>query len=201
VHLDPRSGGRLDEREMPAEIQPYASSPDGKWLLALHREQGIGVLFEPSSGRILRPTEREGYAAWLGDGRLVVSVLDKEGTHLVARRPDGAGVDEVLADIDGVPLLPATSNGGRVAIVEEQDGTAVGPRAIWLITPGERPVRLAKDLGAVYLPRVSRDGRYVAFSEVTSRIGGMRVRTGLIEVATKKVTYACPSGCAILDLR
>jgi hypothetical protein len=201
LHLDPRSGARLDERDMPASIQPYAPSPDGRWILALHRERGIGVLFEPSSGRILEPGDREAYTAWLGDGRLVVSVLDKEGAHLVARRPDGAGGDDVLVDLDGVPLLPATSNGGRVAIVEEQDGTATGPRSIWLLSPSEAPLRLASGLGAVYLPRISRDGRYVAFSEVTSRTAGIKVRTGVIEVGTKKTTYACAEGCAILDLR
>lgn len=201
VHLDPRSGARLDEREMPADIQPYAASPDGRWVLALQRSAQIGVLFEPSSGRVLVPGQREAYAAWLGDGRLVVSVLDREGAHLVARRPDGAGGDETLLDLGGTPLLPATSNAGRVAIVEQQDGTGAGPRTIWLLAPGETPVRVAKDLGSVYLPRVSRDGRYVAFSEVTSRTGGIKVRTGLIDVATKRTTYACPEGCAILDLR
>ncbi len=201
VHLDPRSGSVIDEREMPSEIQPYAPSPDGRWLLSVQREQGIGVLFEPSSGRVITPRENEAYAAWLGDGRLMLSVADREGAHLVARRPDGAGGDEVLVDLDGVPLLPATSNGGRVAIVEQQDGTATGPRTIWLIAPGQTPLRIARDLGSVYLPRVSRDGRYVAFSEITSRAGAFAIRTGIIDVTTRVTSYACQEGCAILDLR
>ena len=201
VHLDPRSGIVLDEREMPADLQPFAPSPDGRWLLAFQRSAQIAVLFEPASGRVVPPGEREVFAAWLGDGRILLSVLDKEGAHLVARRPEVGGTDEVLVDLDGVPLLPATSNGGRVAIVEEQNGDARGPRSIWVIAPGQVPVRVARDLGPVYLPRVSRDGRYVAFSELLVGEGRPRVRTGVIEVATKRTTYACEEGCAILDLR
>ena len=201
VHLDPRSGAVLDEREMPSELQPYAASPDGRWILALHRGEQIGVLFDPRTGTVVRPGQHEAFAGWLGDGRIVVSVLDGEGAHLLARRVDGARGDQVLVDLDGVPLLPATSNAGSVAIVEQQDGTATGPRTIWLLANGATPVRLAEGLGSIYLPRISRDGKYVSFSEVTSRTGGIKIRTGVIEVATKKVTYACAEGCAVLDLR
>lgn len=200
VHLDPSSGTVLDEREMPADILPYASSPDGRWLLAVQRRGRAGVLFEPSTGRVVMPGDREAYAAWLGDGRILVSVLDREGAHLVARKADGGG-DQVLLDLDGVPLLPATSNGGRVAIVEEQTGSSSGPRSIWVVAPDQTPVRVARDLGAVYLPKASRDGRYVSFSEVSARGLDVKVRTGLIEIATKRMTYACDEGCAVLDLR
>jgi hypothetical protein len=200
VHLDPRSGQTLDEREMPAGIQPYAPSPDGRWLLAYQQRGGTSVLFEPASGKVVAPKSGEAYAAWLGDGRILVSVLDREGAHLVARKPEG-GDDHVLADLDGIPLLPATSNGGRVAIVEQQTLEVSGPRTIWLIAPGEAPQRVARDLSGVYLPKVSRDGRYVSFSEVSTRTGALRIRTGVIEVASKRTSYACDEGCAILDLR
>jgi hypothetical protein len=88
-----------------------------------------------------------------------------------------------------------------VAIVEAQTGDPTGPRAIWLIAPGETPVRIAKDLGRVYFPKPSRDGRYVGFSEVQPGTGPVQVRTGVIEVATKRVSYACDAGCAVLDVR
>lgn len=200
VHVDPRSGTVLDEREMPADIQPFAPSPNGKWLLAYQDRGRRVVLFEPGSGRVTASRERETFAAWLGDGRILSSVLGAEGAHLVARRPEG-GPEAALADLDGIPVLPATSNGGRVALVEQQTGRLQGPRAIWLISPGEVPVRVAKDLGAVYLPKPSRDGRYVAFSELDTRGGGVKVRTGVIEVATNRTAYACEVGCAVLDLR
>lgn len=199
VRLDARSGTVLDQRDMPLGLQPYAPSPDGRWLLAFDQRGGTGVLYEPGSGRRLAPGRREAYAAWLPDGRLLLSVLDDEGAHLVARTPERRD-DQTLVDLDGIPLLPAVSSAGRVAIVEMQGGQQ-GPRTIWLITAGETPVRVATDLGRVYLPVPSRDGRFVSFSEVASGADGATVRTGVIEVATKRVVYACAEGCAVLELR
>jgi hypothetical protein len=200
VRLDSRSGGILDQRDLAMELAPYALSPDGKWMLAVDQRAGSGVLYEHSTKRLVTAGQGESFAAWLADGRVLVSVIDDAGTHLSARRPEG-GSSETIVDLDGVPLLPAVAGGGRVAIVEAQTGDPTGPRAIWLITPGETPVRVAKDLGRVYFPKPSRDGRYVGFSEVRPGTGPVKVRTGMIEVATKRVSYACDAGCAVLDVR
>lgn len=202
VRLDARSGLLLDQRDLPLELEPYAPSPDGHWLLAFDQSTGAGVLYEPETGRRIAPARREAFAAWLGDGRLLVSLLDDEGAHLVARTPERTD-DQVLVDLDGVPLLPAVTNAGRVAFVELQDGSngQAGPRSIWLISAGQTPVRVAKDLGPVYYPFPSRDGRFVAFSEHTEGTAGVKVRAAVIEVATKRISYACDQGCAVLELR
>jgi hypothetical protein len=200
VRLDSRTGAILDQRDLAVELSPYAPSPDGKWILAVDQRAGMGVLYELATKRLVTAGAGESFAAWLGDGRVLVSLLDDEGAHLTARRPDG-GSAETIVDLDGLPLLPAVTGGGRVAIVEAQTGDPYGPRAIWLISSGETPVRVAKDLGRVYFPKPSRDGRYVGFSEVQPGTGPVRVRTGVIEVATKRVTYACDAGCAVLDVR
>ena len=200
VRLDSRSGAILDQRDLAMELSPYAASPDGKWMLAVDQRAGAGVLYELATKRLVTSGESESFAAWLGDGRVLVSLLDDVGAHLNARRPEG-GASETIIDLDGIPLLPAVMGGGRVAIVEAQTGDPAGPRAIWLLAPGETPVRVAKDLGRVYFPKPSRDGRYVGFSEVIPGTGPVRVRTGMIEVATKRVTYACDAGCAVLDVR
>ncbi len=200
VRLDSRSGAILDQRDLATELAPYAPSPDGKWILAVDQRAGTRVLYELATKRLIMAGTGESFAAWLADGRVLVSVLDGERAHLNARRPEGGG-SETLIKFDGVPLLPAVAGGGRVAIVEAQTGDPAGPRAIWLITPGEAPVRVAKDLGRVYFPKPSRDGRYVGFSEVTPGAGPVKVRTGVIEVATRRVVYACDAGCAVLDVR
>ena len=200
VRLDSRGGGILDQRDLAMELAPYAPSPDGKWILAVDQRAGTGVLYELATKRLITAAAGESFAAWLGDGRVLVSFLDDKGAHLNARRPEG-GSTETLIDLVGIPLLPAVAAGGRVAIVEAQTGDPAGPRAIWLITPGERPVRVAKDLGRVYFPKPSRDGRYVGFSEMAPGTGPAKVRTGVIEVATKRVVYACDAGCAVLDVR
>ncbi len=199
MRLDSRGGTILDQRDLPLELAPYATSPDGKWLLAVDHRQDVGILYELATQRRITAGEGESFAAWLGDGRVLVSVLDDEGAHIVARRPDGAA-SETLLDLDGVPLLPAVAGAGRVAFVESQTGDGEGPRSIWLIAVGETPVRVAKDLGRVYFPKPSRDGRYVAFSEYTPG-QPVTVRTGVIDVATKRIAYACDAGCAVLDVR
>ena len=159
------------------------------------------MLYEPATGRRVEPGRAEAFVAWLADGRILVSSVDDEGAHLVARSVEGAR-SEVLADLDGIPLLPAVTNGPRVALVELERGEASGPRTIWLLALGQTPVRVATGLGAVYFPTPSRDGRYVSFSELERRSDAdVRLRTGVIEVATKHVTYACDSGCSVLDLR
>lgn len=200
VRLDSRSGAILDQRDLATELAPFAPSPDGKWILAVDQRAGAGVLYELSTKRLVTAGSGESFAAWLADGRILTSVLDDVGAHLAARRPEG-GASETIVDLDGIPLLPGVAGGGRVAIVESQTGDPAGPRAIWLVTPGETPVRVAKDLGRVYFPKPSRDGRYVGFSEVIPGAGPVKVRTGVIEVATKRVTYACDAGCAVLDVR
>jgi hypothetical protein len=199
VRLDSRSGTLLDQRDLALDLAPYALSPDGKWILAVEQRAGTGVLYEHATKRRVAAGPGEAFATWLGDGRVLMSVLDDKGSRLTARRPDGGASETILA-LDGVALLPAVANGGRVAIVEAQTKDGAGPRAIWLLTAGERPIRVAQDLGRVYFPKPSRDGRYVGFSEVAQGTP-VKVRTGVIEVASKRVVYACDAGCAVLDVR
>lgn len=199
VTLDSRTGQVLDQRDIGVGIQPFSASPDGRWLLAVDHRAGTGVLIEIATGRRIAPGEREGFAAWLADGRILVAVEQERGSRITARRPDG-GHTETLLELDGIPVLPAEASGSRVAIVEDQDGDGQGPRSIWLISAGREPVRVARDLGRVYSPRPSHDGAFVGFSEVSPG-GPLRIRTGVIEVATHRVTYACETGCAVLDVR
>ncbi len=199
VTLDSRTGQILDQRDIGVGIQPYASSPDGKWILAVDHRAGTGVLVEIATGRRIDAGPRESFASWLPDGRILVAVELERGSRIMARRPDG-GTTETLLELDGLPLLPAVASGSRVAIVEGQNPDGSGPRSIWLVSSGQEPVRVARGLGRVYSPKPSHDGRFVGFSEVVSGTP-ITVRTGVIEVATGRIEYACDAGCAVLDVR
>lgn len=199
VTLDSRSGTVLDQRDIGVGIQPYASSPDGRWILAVDHRAGTGVLVEILTGRRISAAPSESFAAWMADGRILVAVELQRGSRITARRPEG-GAAETLLELGGLPLLPAVASGGRVAIVEGQNADGSGPRSIWVISPGQEPVRVARDLGRVYSPKPSHDGRFLGFSEVAPGTP-LTVRTGVIEVATRRVTYACDAGCAVLDVR
>lgn len=200
VTLDSRSGALLDQRDIGIGIQPYSASPDGAWLLAVDHRLGAGMLLEIRTGRRISAGAGESFAAWMSDGRILAALELERGSRLVARRPEG-GAAETILELEGLPLLPGVTSGKRVAIVEgEQSGDPAGPRAIWLITPGEEPLRVARDLRRVYSPRPSHDGKFVGFSEIELSTP-IRVRAGVIEVATSTVRYACEAGCAVLDVR
>jgi dipeptidyl aminopeptidase/acylaminoacyl peptidase len=199
IRLDSRTGIVLDQRDIAIGVQPYSVSPGGKWLLAHDHRLGSGILLEVATGRRVQPAERESFAAWLGDGRVIVAVEREQGWDLIARKPESTEAETIL-ELAGLPLLPALSSGGRTAVVVSANPDGTGARSIWVLSATGGPVRVAEALGSVYTARPSRDGRFVAFSEIQGR-SPIRVRTGLIDVATKKVTYACDAGCAVLDVR
>lgn len=199
VTLDARTGTVLDQRDIGIGIQPWSASRDGKWVLALDRRTGTGILLETATGRQIQPRPRESFAAWLRDGRVIVTVALESGSRIVARRPDG-DVTETLLELDGLPLVPASATGDKVAIIEARGRDGSGPRSVWLVAPGAQPVRVATGLGRVYMTKPSRDGRFVGFSEAEEGTP-ITVRAGVVEVATGKVTYACDAGCAVLDVR
>lgn len=196
VRLDSRSGMLLDQRDIAVDLSPFALSPDGRWIIAVDQRAGAAVLYELATGRRTASGPGESFAAWLGDGRILVSV--ERGKRLTARRPDGGG-SETLLDLEGLALVPGVSSGGRVAIIEAQAGDGTGPRSIWLISPGRSPQRVAKDLGLVYFAKPSGDGRYVGFAEHAPGTPP-KLRAGVIEVATRRVAYTC-DGCEVLDVR
>ncbi len=97
LRLDSRSGTTLDQRDIAVELAPQAASPDGTWVVALDRRAGRSVLHEIATGRRVDPRPGESFAAWLADGRLLVSVEGVTGAHLAARRPDDGGSERLLA--------------------------------------------------------------------------------------------------------
>lgn len=207
VRADPRTGQLLDQRALPPYLRLDSLSKDGRYALAWDGRSGPDpagqglVLYEPATAREIIPREGESFAGWAPDGRLLVRALRGQAWRLEARDPE-AREGELLSEFRGPFGLPAIVRGSRIALVELQERRPDSPRAIWLVVPGEPALLLADGLGAVYFATPSRDGRYVAFSEEIARPGRpLQLRTGIIEVATKRVTYACDVGCAVLDIR
>jgi hypothetical protein len=207
VRVDPRTGQLIDQRALPEHLRLESASKDGRWALAWDERTASDpsgaalVLHELGTDREIAPRQGEGFAGWAADGRLLIRSERGHSWRLEARDPE-ATAGEVLAEFRGPFGLPVFAHGTRIAVVELQEARPDSPRAIWLIEEGGSATRLADGLGAVYFATPSRDGRYVAFSEELSRSGGsLRLRTGVIEVASKRVTYACNEGCAILDVR
>lgn len=207
VRADPRTGQLIDQRALAPYLRLESMSKDGRYALAWDARSGSDqsgpglILYEPATARELAPRDGESFVGWASDGRILVRAQRGGGWRLEARDPE-AGQGELLSEFRGPFGLPAMAHGSRIAIVELREQRPGSPRAIWLVVPGEPAVLLADGLGAVYFASPSRDGRYVAFSEELSRSGGsLRLRTGIIDVASKRITYACETGCAVLDVR
>lgn len=207
VRADTRTGLLTDQRALPPHLTLGSMSKDGRWALAWDGRRASDpagpqlVLYEPATGRELSPPDGESFGGWAPDGRVLVRAIRGQIWRLEARQPE-AREGQLLAEFRGPFVLPAIVHGSRIALVELQEQRADPSRAIWLLVPGGTPVLVAEGLGAVYFASPSIDGRYVAFSEQVQRGGGpVRLRAGIIEVASRRVTYACDEGCASLDIR
>ena len=204
VRIDPASGLLLDQRALPRHLVIESISPDGRSALAFSSRappqptRASLVLLDLSTGQETMASEIEAFAGWAPNGRLLVRVGGGDRWQLEARDPAssaGEPVAELAASFD----VPVGVRGGRIAIVE--GGRRRGASAaIWLVGPGAGPVRVAT-LDAVYEASPSGDGRYVAFSVIEERPGGAHHRSGIVEVATGRVTYACAADCTALRLR
>ena len=204
VRIDPASGLLLDQRALPRHLVIESISPDGRSALAFSSRappqptRASLVLLDLSTGQETMASEIEAFAGWAPDGRLLVRVGGGDRWRLEARDP-ASSAGEPVAGLAASFDVPVGVRGGRIAIVE--GGRRRGASAaIWLVGPGAGPMRVAT-LDAVYEASPSADGRYVAFSVIEERPDGAHHRSGIVEVATGRVTYACAADCTALRLR
>lgn len=204
VRIDARTGALVDQRAMPEHLLLESASESG-WILAWDaRTRGVGdtklILYEPATEREILPRDGESFGGWTHDGRVIVRAVSGGRWRLEAREP-GSSEGSTLSTFSGPFGLPALVHGRHIAVVELQGSRSDSPRAVWLVSPGTESIRLLSDRSGVYYASPSSDGKYVAFSEEVGAGNDVTLRTGIIDVATKRVTYACERDCAVLDLR
>lgn len=192
VRID-ASGLLLDQRALPAHVIIESVSPDGRFALA--RSSVALDLVDLSDGSTARAPDGMSYVGWASDGRVLLRVI-RAGLYQLEARHLGAKLGEVLAELR-VPF-EVTVRGRWIALVE-RDLSPRSTASIWLTAVGQGSRRVVADLASVTDAEPTRDGRYVSFT--TGRFDDPGVRTGVADVESGAVTYACESGCAALRLR
>jgi Tol biopolymer transport system component/tRNA A-37 threonylcarbamoyl transferase component Bud32 len=177
-----RDGKVLGQVAEPAAYRGGVLSPDGKRLA-----MGIGVpkadiwILDLQHGSRMRLTFDDAIhqmPAWSADGKRIVYVsqvgaFNMAGTSLHAKAADGSGQDEVLLDSKDVSpgqvsvAWPQWTPDNRYLIYRLQSGPSGG--SIWALqnSPGAKPQPVVKPespIGTAVYPRISPDGRWLAYS-------------------------------------
>jgi len=201
LRLDARTAQLVDQRGLPDGFFSSVPSPASDWVLTFDGTTGppTRVLYDPLERRTVRPAAHETFQGWLPDGRVLVVTGDWPGPSELVARPVAAAGGEALLTSRG--WLARTSSNGRHLAVTEVIDPERQTWSVWLITQGTAPARVIEGAGSDIGARPSGDGRFISFSELSTRDEALRARAGVIEVATGRVNYACGSGCAGLALR
>jgi serine/threonine-protein kinase len=169
-----RSGRKLSEIGAP---QPYveriAISPDGRRAIAciLNRigrsELSVLDLERGTAARSGPGVEEEIYPVWSPDGERFLLGSDREGPYdLVARRPDGAGADEILrrSEFDKTP--EDWSRDGRLILFRNYDPKEPGLEFL-RVGSKDPPVHVKGSEQASEF-RLSPDGRWILWTSAES---------------------------------
>ena len=187
------SGLLLDQRALPGHLTMDSVSADGRYAFA---RSSLGLeLIDLSDGTIARAADGLAYVGWLGDGRVLVRTI-RAGLWQLEARLMGAGLGQPLAETR--TPFEVSARGSWIAILENE-GTGDTTTSISLLGPGSGLRLVRSDIAALTDAQPTADGRYIAFT--TRSADDPSARTGLIDVASGTVTYACDKGCAALRLR
>jgi hypothetical protein len=192
VRID-ASGLLLDQRALRRGLVIDSVSPDGRFALA--RSPVAVDLVDLSDGSTAPAPDGITYVGWASDGRVLLRVI-RAGLWQLEARHLGAKLGDVLAELP-VPF-EVTVRGRYIALVE-RDPSRGSTASIWLTAPGSEARQVVSGLTGISEAEPTRDGRYVTFT--TGRFDDPQVRTGVAEVASGTITYACETGCAALRLR
>lgn len=187
------SGLLLDQRSLPTHLTMESVSADGRYALARY---SLGLeLVDLSDGTISRATDGLAYVGWLGDGRVLLREI-QSGLFRLEARVVGARLGQPLAEFR--QPFDVSARGQWIAILER--GSRSGAKSsIWVTGPGSAPRLVLGDVTDLTDAQPTDDGRHVTFT--TGSADDPAARTGLIDVASGKVSYVCDKGCAALRLR
>lgn len=208
--------GRVD----PGTVPPAQEvSPDGRWVVAPDRPCRSAAVYDlVADRRVDLANGRETHAivlGWLRGSVLVWGLCDAEKGTLRLR----AGAPEVApTELGAIPLtsvnestLPVVDPWHDRVLFSGKDGDDWVIYAIALdglqTEVARVRVTLESELGAVHAMGISSDGRLLAFNRVDwantgygntlSPVG----RSGVIDLRTGEITWACEKDCAYIRLR
>jgi len=181
-----QAGARQDSIPSPSEgeyLNP-SISPDGSQVALNAREPQTGnwdvwIWNRPRAvaTKLTENPANDTDAVWSPDGTQVVFSSTRDGrVGLYRRSSDGSGSDELVANVGGdLVVVSDWSTDGRYILYATP---FTSPPSVWALPlKGERkPIRLLETASSPYSPRLSPDGRWLAYSDVS---------TGSLEVHLK----------------
>jgi serine/threonine-protein kinase len=160
-------------RETPVGLEagPYvgvALSPDGSRIALAIRQQGdtdiwIATPSRQTMTQLTAEPANEMLPVWSPDGQSIAFQSDRAGTDIYRRDAQGAGQSERLTQQEGSLDGPHSfTPDGRVLLFGQRTGIAA------VTPPSSSPQTIVSGSAAMLDPRVSPDGKYLAFQSAES---------------------------------
>jgi Tol biopolymer transport system component len=182
--------------------------PEGEYLNPSISPDGDSVAFnamDPQTGtwdiwiwnrsrgfasRLTTDPANDSDALWSPDGKQVVFTSNRTGRLGFYRRSvDASGADEPLVTIDGDVVIGDWSRDGRYIVYSHRNG--LSPYSIWAVPLfGERtPVQLIDERFSPYSPRLSPDGRWLAYIDLSTGSLEVHVRRFMAEGERAQISH------------
>lgn len=193
ARMDPRTGRVTNERPISASVEPGLVSPDARWIAFVQsgpHGPNPGYVFEIGTDRLIKLNDDGGGVGWLPDGRLVVGFeggVDAVRLDTLARERIFGAHGQILAQPHSAAVVVADPQG-----------------VLWTVTPGSAPVRTpARSPSSAAMHTLSADGVWVSFTEQISAAfpAVPSERSGVVNLKTGAVSYACDRECRWLSIR
>jgi hypothetical protein len=170
-------------------------SPDGKWAVYIISNGPSLFLQNTLSGDIQaipNTTPEDYHPLWSADGQWIAFTRSFSGTYII--HPDGSGLQQVLdasrittlagwlPDNRGIVLTALTPDGSQVQSVDLQNGAVENMFVI--------------DSAKGGFPKISPDGKRIAFSEMTFGQQSYGVYTAKLDGSNKRLVIGLETGGA-----
>ncbi len=193
---DGRRGRTLDIP--PGDIGQPALSPDGRRLVYLRVEKGMGSIYlhDLERGTTDRVSTTPGYseqASWTPDGRAIIYLSNVEGNRVVHRLVLGSGAPPTVLLRGAFGGGFETPDGRFVIYTARNPTTGLDVMALPMSGPAT-PVTLLATVANEFVTSMSHDGRWITVNDFA---GGANVVRRLITTGTSPTlgnTYSLGSG-------
>jgi len=193
----PAQGEYLNPRISPdaGRVAVNAMDPTGNWDIWIwNRARGF-------SSRLTTDPAVDSDPVWSPDGTTILFTSNRGGHQGFYRRSaNGSGADEELARVDGSGLIENVGARAGTLVLGDwsRDGRHVvyttvsgSPLTIWAMLLGDTPapVRISDGTTLSYAPRLSPDGKWLAYTDGSTGMLEVHVRRFLAAGAQAQISH------------
>ena len=150
-----------------------ALSPDGKRVAVNHLDPNTGnwdvwvIDVDRGPTRLTTNSARDADPVWSPDGEHVVFMSDRDPPGLYEKRVGSSDPETLVQSLPDAVVVPGDWSPSPLAIFFSRFGRSTpGPWSVWMqpLSGGSAPVKLIDPQFAPYSPRLSPDGRWLAYT-------------------------------------